>query len=158
MLTELLDPENVAKADQDQAALRLKNAHRVPNSPARVNYVFGCSIEQNVLNSIQSDDFSHAGADRLARLGEAYALQGRFEDAAAITPNLAYKAAYEARARAMQSVGARLCLCPAYLVRVSPTDAKGTREPTQHKIEEVFDGDRVISFYRCGGCQKISAE
>ena len=158
MLSELLDPEILAQADKDQAALRLKNAHRVANSPAQVNYRFGLAIERAVLDSIQSDDFTNAGAERLARLGEAYALQGRFEDAAAVTPDQAYKAAYEARARAMRSTGARLCLCPPYVQKPSKTDAKGTREPTQHKIEEVWDGNRAITFYRCGVCQVISAE
>jgi hypothetical protein len=158
ILQTLLDPKLQNAAAEDQAALKAIKGHRVADTPARANFLFGQSIEQQILKTIQSNDFTSNGVERLARLGEAYALQGNFEDAAIVAPNPAYQAAYEARARAMQSIGAQLCLCSPFVYKPSKTDAKGDRQSTRHKIEVVFNGKREITFYRCTECNSISAE
>jgi len=157
MLRTLLDPGRQREASEDQAALSLIKSHRLADSVPRANYLFGCSLEQKILSTILSDDFTAGGRERLNRLGEAYALQGRFEDAATITTDPAHQAAYALRARAMQSIGVR-CACPAVVFRPSKTDAKGDRHVTQHKIEQVFDGSRIVTFFRCAECGALSAE
>lgn len=156
MMSTLLDRQQ--EAADDQAKLREAQSHRVSSSdPARAMYFFGKGRERMLLQSIQPDDFTPAGALRLTQLGEAYALQGRFVEAAAVTKSEAHQKQYEAQAKAVAALGSRQCLCPIYWIEPSKTDAKGIRVENHHPIKQIFDGERYITFLRCRNCNALSA-
>lgn len=162
MLDTLLEPERRAEAHRAQAALRERMGDRVNRHPAQIQYLFGCAGEQQAMVNLER--LYQAGEPDaatlsllLTRLAGAYALQARFEEAANIEERAADKAAHQARAQAVATIGVRQCGCPPAVNRPWPGDAKGKNFPTQTVCEEVFDGKRIIDLTRCSVCRTISA-
>jgi hypothetical protein len=145
----LKDPARRAESARAQEEARERWAHVVKRTPAQANYLFGLARAERALKADEVD------ADVLA---EAFALQGRFAEAAALTTEEERREGYVARARAIETTGAFTCDCPAELITPSPADAKGKREPMRHPVETVYDGTNEFTISRCRKCGALSAE
>lgn len=156
MLDILLNPERRQKAAEDQAKARDKFGHRIITDPARSRYFVGQAREQSILAALEGVTDNDQRAHWLNQLAEAYAMQGRFTEAAEIVQRPEHKAEYEAKAKAVLNMG-RKCDCPDTIHFPLPNDAKGRIEPSQSEVIRIFDGIKTIIFRRCAYCKMISA-
>lgn len=159
ILALLNDPDRREKTAREQAANRERLGSRLASSPAQSNYLFGQAREQAALDQLEqipalTDEHRAALYNQLA---EGMALQGRFEEAASICQSPPHKAEYLQKAEALRQQGVKACECPAQVIVASSTDAKGEKQETQRRIEEVFDGEKMVAFVRCDLCKGISA-
>lgn len=160
----LKDPVRREKAAQEQEERREKNSHVTNRTPAQANFLFGMAIERQAQSQLDAyvSQGEPSGSQRFVdlrdRFAEAFALQAGFAMAAEVTGNEERRAEYLAKAEAIKRAGEKLCECPDITVRPSKVDAKGLREPTRHLLDEVYDGERVYSFFKCRGCGAINAE
>lgn len=163
MLTTLLAPESREKAAAGQVRLRERSGARVAEHPAHVKYYFGLSLEEKTLarlqivGNVESPDKQQVDL-LLNRIAEAYACQARYEEAAAATQSADHQTEYKKKAQAVGAIGSRQCDCPLVSIVPSKKDAKGERLENLQKIEEVFNGDRIISLSRCRLCGSYSAD
>jgi hypothetical protein len=150
MLEALLDPTRRAKAAADQEKRRETMGHLVSRDPAVSNYNYGLARERFALSLPE-------GPARDAILVEAYALQGRYADAAKLADDRSHWQ-YGARMCALNGLNQRQCSCPDRTIETQAGNAKGQYVPTLTKIEKVFvRGEAVVTFYRCRLCGYISA-
>jgi hypothetical protein len=164
LFEQLFTPERRAENERKQAALREKYGHKLEQNPAQANYVYGLAREQMVLDQLEAIREGTLEADDerqqqlYTQLAEGLALQGRFEEAAAITFSAPHKEEYRRKAQALSAAGVPACTCPREVTEASPTDAKGTTRPAQVQFEEVWDGERMVAFVRCLLCGGVGAE
>lgn len=156
MLDILLDPERRQKAVEDQAKARAKFGHRIITDPAQSRYFVGQAREQSILAALEGVTAEDQKTHWVNQLAEAYAMQGRFTEAAEVVQSPAHKAEYEAKADAVANIGQR-CDCSDTIHFPLPNDAKGRIEPSQTEVIRIFDGTKTIIFRRCAYCKTISA-
>lgn len=161
-------PERRAESARVQAEAREEFGHRLAHHPAQANYVYSMGREQLALDQLQviadeengQDDDAARRTALYNQLAEGYALQGRFNDAAAICIDARLEEEYREKAAAMTAIGDHLCDCPETTTIPSATDAKGQTIRTHTRISEVWDakGKQVVAFFRCGKCGCVSAK
>lgn len=156
MLDILLNPERRQKAAEDQAKARTKFGHRIITDPAQSRYFVGQAREQSILAALEGVTDNDQKAHWLNQLAEAYAMQGRFTEAADVVQSPAHKADFEAKAEAVSNMGKR-CDCSDTIHFPLRNDAKGRIEPSQSEIKRVWNGKELTIFRRCAYCQTISA-
>lgn len=165
-------PERRAEAQRVQAELREKHGHRLAQHPAQANHLWGQAREQAALDqltALEEGGAQQAGEIALhsrrvelyRQLAEGLAAQGSFAEAAMTAReggDAARETEYAARRDALEHLGEPRCEHPEETTERSPTDAKGVTRKTRTEIERVFDGEKVIAFFRCGACRAISAD
>lgn len=156
MLDILLDPERRQKGAEDQAKARARHGHRIITDPAQSRFFVGQAREQSILAALEGVTAEDQKAHWLNQLAEAYAMQGRFSEAANIVQSSAHKADFQAKAEAVSRIGTR-CNCPSHVHYPWPGDAKGRHVPAQTDLKRVWDGKSLIVFRRCTQCGLISA-
>ncbi|HKS27828.1 MAG TPA: hypothetical protein VJS44_08415 [Pyrinomonadaceae bacterium] len=152
----LLDPARREEAAREQGERREKNQHVAARSPAQATYLFSVGREQAVLEQLREGADEERRAVLYEQLAEAYAGQGKFEQAAAVS--LSEDKGYAERAEAVKALGRKRCPCPEAIRVPSKRDAKGERVETQRRVEEVFDGQTLIGIFTCISCRKMSAK
>lgn len=158
VLEFITDPERRAAERKRQEVEREKRGHLLRTHPAHMNFAFGEAKESLALDLLDVPHDHKETLRLLNQLAEAYALQGRFREAAQATMDLELKSFYGVRADAVASLNMRRCNCPSAIQIKHPTDAKGQTVNQQPPIEEVFDGQRIVTFTRCSNCKSISAK
>lgn len=156
MLDILLDPTRRQKGAEDQAQARAKFGHRIITDPAQSRYFVGQAREQSILAALEGVTAEDQRIHWLNQLAEAYAMQGRFTEAAEAVQSLAHKADFQAKAAAVANIGKR-CDCPDTTHFPLPNDAKGRIELSQTEIKRVWNSKELIIFRRCAYCKAISA-
>src|SRR6185369_16868987 len=101
MLETLLDPQRRKKAAEDQARLREIKGSRVARDAAQHNRLYGFAREHLALQQLDRLGDGNADQTLYEQLAEGLALQGHFEEAAAVAPEGARKEAYQAKATAV---------------------------------------------------------
>lgn len=160
------DPERRAAARREQGLMRERFGHRLAKHPAQANYMYGQARVQTALDQLGAIARGEMTADDERRTGlynqlaEGLALQGKFEEAGAVALDERYKQEYQAKAEAMRRVGERRCECPAETVTQSARSAKGDRQPSQQRVEDVWDAssERVVGLMKCLLCECYSAQ
>lgn len=156
MLDILLDPKRRQKGADDQAKARAKFGHRIITDPAQSRYFVGQAREQSILAALEGVTAADQKTHWLNQLAEAYAMQGRFTEAAEVVQSPEHKADFEAKAEAIANIG-RWCDCSDMIHFPLPNDAKGRIESSQTEIKRAWNGKELIIFRRCAYCKTISA-
>ena len=166
-------PERREEAKRQQDVLREQHGSRLPQHPAQYKYGFGLARETQTadqLTALERDGAASYGEAALRarrfelyrQLGEAFASQGRFQEAVTAATegrDEAARAVYAQYADALEKLDqGRECECPESVTDPTPHSAMGVTRQTRTPIEEVFDGTRLIVFYRCSECRTVSAE
>lgn len=94
----------------------------------------------------------------LAKLADAFADQGRYEEAASTHPVRARAKQYLAIQAAIDRPDSDICSCPPREVK-DPLSGKMLRIPTHNKVEDVYSQKhrRMVPLVRCSSCPHMNA-
>lgn len=160
-----LTPEQQAESDRIQAEVRQALHGRVQANQKEARLVRGIHTENATRATLQALSIqtrrkgrSEAVNLQLARLADALADQGRYEEAATAHPAKKRAKEYLAIQAAIDRPDDDVCNCPPTEVR-DPATGKTLLIPAQNKIEEVYSKkhEAIVPLVVCSKCPWMNA-
>lgn len=160
-----MTPAQIARSQQIQEETRQALFGRVQANQEEAHLIRGIHLEEAARATLEvlhqekrRKGRAEAVSLQLARLADAYASQGRFEEAAAVHPVKSRANEYTAIKAAIDRPDSGICKCAPLEVK-DPASDKILSIPTLNKVMDVYSTKhkRLVPLIRCEECGYLNA-